>query len=419
MPKNQEKYPNFSRSRDKKVIELNPPIEILAGDMPGLLTAISATHAKVRWEDSFAAGETVAIKASARGKYSHNLDCAVEDESTLRFKDHSVAVAMDLLHTVRKGQHIQICQDTDVEHSAKSHGFDAVTLPVRSLPELSWGDVDSSATFLGQVFAAPFLITGMTGGVEKGTLINERLAAAAARARIPLGVGSQRMAIENKQYESIFKLKDKFPDLFLIGNLGIAQLIRGDAVRDSRAAVDMINADALAIHVNVLQELIQVEGDRDFRGVIAKIGEVVASLPVPVIVKEVGCGLDTRTAKALWDAGVRHFDVGGAGGTSWAFIEGQRANDSMVRRRGQVFRDFGIPTAVAVRSVRDALPDATIIATGGIRDGLVARKAIYTGANMVGVGLPLMRAALTGERPVCDLLDSMMTEYKIAVMCTH
>ena len=400
------------------MIALNPPLPFVSGPRAGFITEISVTAARVKWSDTGTHPTPVSLLVMTGDLKPHHLDIASADNDLLTFRDVSQPQVMDLLHVLRKGQHITICANDDVEHSGRAHGFDAITLPVVALPETHWDDVQTTANFCGRSFNAPILITGMTGGVTRAAMINDRLARAAIAHNIPMGVGSQRMALENPVYESIFKLKDRYPSLFLIGNIGIAQLRNDSYLVDCQMAVDMIRADALAIHVNVLQELIQVEGDRDFRGLIPRIGAVAAAIKVPVIVKEVGAGLDVTTAKKLWDAGLRNFDIGGAGGTSWAHIEGLRASNPMIQRRGAIFRDWGIPTAKALQNVRTALPEANLIATGGIRDGLTARKAVYLGANMVGIGLPLMRAALDSEDGPEHTLGSIITEYKIASLCS-
>lgn len=400
------------------MIKLNPPLPVVAGGHPGFVTGMSATHARVEWSDGIKSQPAPTSAVISTGTKQYKIAIKSADNQLIQFAESSLAVALDLLHGLRKGQHIDLCATEDVEHSGKKHGFDAVTLPVVALPEVAWNDVSTSTTFMGRTFSAPILITGMTGGVARGTLINERLARAASQCGVPMGVGSQRMALENPEHAGIFKLKDKFKDLFLIGNIGIGQLREANYLDLCKRAVEMINADALAIHVNVLQELIQEEGDRDFRGLLDKIANVSASLAVQVIVKEVGAGLDVATAKALNDRGVKYFDVGGSGGTSWAHIEGLRSDDSLIRRRGEIFRDWGIPTAEAVSSLRREIPDAQIIATGGIRDGLTALKALYIGANMVGIGLPLMRAALVGDDEPANLLRAVIQELKIAKICS-
>lgn len=324
----------------------------------------------------------------------------------------SRAQLIDLLHLVRKGQHIHICATMDVEASDRYTGFSDLTLVPQALPELAWGELDTRARFLGRDFPYPLLITGMTGGIERGAEINRRLAAAAARFGIPMGVGSQRLALENPEHAEIFAVKRAAPSVFLIGNLGFAQL-RGRpvdaAVDDCKRAVAMIEADALAIHVNVLQEVVQVEGDRDFRGAYDMLTALARQLEVPLVVKEVGSGIDAATALRLVDCGVAAIDIGGKGGTSWSFIEGARATAPATRRVAQTFRDWGVPTAIALRNARLATQSrAALVATGGVRDGLTVAKAVALGADMVGIGLPLFRAALDSETGPHEVLEELV-----------
>jgi isopentenyl-diphosphate delta-isomerase len=408
------------------MIQVTPhlPLIALARDgqaYHGELIAISEVSAQVELRQHDLSVKPTDIRSILIGSKS-NPSAVFKIEGSidglLSFDRDSQPEIRDFLHGLRKSQHLEICANHDVEHSSRRNGFEDVELPVLALPETSWADIATSVSFLGRTFSAPILITGMTGGVAQGTIINERLAEAATAHNIPMGVGSQRMALENEAHADIFRVKRKYPKLFLIGNIGIGQLRSKDYLDFCQRAVDMISADALAIHVNVLQELIQIEGDRDFRGVIEKIGHVTTKLKRPVIVKEVGVGLDVPTAKRLAEVGVSCFDVGGSGGTSWALIEGLRSIDPIIRRRGEVFRNWGIPTAKAVRDLRLALPKSSIIATGGVRDGLTVLKALHVGANMAGIGLPLMRAAIEGADQSSKLLGAIIDEIKIAKMCS-
>ena len=327
-------------------------------------------------------------------------------------------ILADLLTLIRKSQHIEICATTDIEASDRYTGFSDVLLRPMALPELSWADLDTSRAFLGGRFALPLLITGMTGGLAQGAEINLRLARAAAAAGIPMGVGSQRVALDNPQHAAIFAVKKTVPDLFLIGNIGIAQLRGVQALEMCQRAVEMINADALAIHVNVLQEVVQVEGDRDFRGVLAQIAVLRERLGVPLMIKEVGAGLDLETARRLHEAGVAALDCGGKGGTSWSFIEGERTSAAVTRAVAATFRDWGIPTAVAVALLRRDLPQIPLVATGGIRDGLDVAKAVALGADLCGIGLPLLRAALHSEDAVHEALQVFAQGLKTAMLCS-
>ena len=326
----------------------------------------------------------------------------------------------DLLHLVRKEQHIHICATVDVEASDRYTGFRDLVLVPQALPELGWQDLNTQTTFLGRRFDYPILITGMTGGIERAAEINRRLAMAAAYFGIPMGVGSQRLALENPQHSDIFAVKRTNPKVFLIGNLGFAQLRgrpRRTAVDDCKRAVSMIEADALAIHINVLQEVVQVEGDRDFRGAFDMLSGLVHELGVPLLVKEVGSGVDAATAVRLLECGVHAIDIGGKGGTSWSFIEGARASSPSTQRVAQSFRDWGIPTAIALRNVRAAVKtQVDLVATGGIRDGLTIAKAMALGADLVGVGLPLFRAALESESGPLEVLDELVQGLKTAMI---
>jgi isopentenyl-diphosphate delta-isomerase len=330
--------------------------------------------------------------------------------------DHSGLA--DLMTLVRKNQHISICATKDVEASDRYTGLEEITLLPCALPELDWSELDTSTWFLGNRFRLPLLITGMTGGLARGADINLRLAKAAAAFGIPMGVGSQRVALDNPDHAAIFTVKKAVPDLFLIGNIGIAQLLSPDAADLCQRAVDMIAADALAIHVNVLQEVVQVEGDRNFRGVLTKIASIARSLSVPLLVKEVGVGLDPTTAQRLIEAGAAALDCGGKGGTSWSLIEGERASSPVTRAVAQNFRDFGIPTAVSLAAIRAALPHVSLAATGGIRDGLMVAKACALGANVCGIGLPLLRAALEGEEAVHEQLTTFAQGLRVAMIVT-
>lgn len=328
-----------------------------------------------------------------------------------KFQLASEQVAIDLLSRIRKQQHIEICAKEDVESSDKFTGFSDFHFIPEALPTLNLSDLDTSQTFLGRKFSLPILITGMTGGVDEGSRINENLAAAATHHNIPMGVGSQRIALENPGLASIFTVKKNFPKLFLIGNLGYAQLRTEDPVALACRAVDMIDADALAIHLNFIQEAIQLEGDLPFGHGLEAIEKICRAVSVPVIVKEVGCGISPNTARKLISAGVSAIDVGGRGGTSWARIEGMRSINPRTQRLGELFGDWGIPTAYSVRSCAKASPGFEFVATGGIRNGLVVAKALGLGATMVGVGLPLFKAALISSEAVIEVLDQMKSEF--------
>ena len=312
----------------------------------------------------------------------------------------------ELISQLRKDQHIELCAHQDVEASDRFTGFSRLNFIPEALPLIDQADLDLQCKFLGRTFSAPLLITGMTGGIHKGHEINRRLAQTAARFNIPMGLGSQRIALENADYAEIFKVKAFAPGLFLIGNIGMAQLTGSNALELCRRAVDMIEADALAIHFNLVQECIQVEGDRRFSGFLQQLAPICANLGVPIIAKEVGCGITPQSVQRLRDLGIAAIDIGGKGGTSWSHIEGLRSNSARVQNLGSQFRDWGIPTAYSLAAVHEACPGFPIIATGGIRDGLTIAKAVALGASMAGIGLPLLRAALASEDAPRELIAS-------------
>lgn len=327
----------------------------------------------------------------------------------------------------RKNDHIRICAESDVESEGRP--FASVRLIPESLPELRLEDVDTRQTFLGRTFALPLLVTGMTGGVDKGQDINLTLAQAAARMGIPMGLGSQKIMLSRPETRALFDVREQAPGLFLIGNIGVVSGNYGVTPDDVLRLVEDLALDAFALHLNALQECIQPEGERDFRGGLAFIEKVVRRLPVPVVVKEVGSGISSATCTRLLDAGVAAIDVGGNGGTSWGYIEGQRA-PGPGRRLGDLFRNWGFGTEESLVAARGACSthlrgrDVSLIATGGIRDGLQVAKAVALGATVCGVGLPLLRAVVSPPAGL-DPLEGALQELhffrdslKIAMFCS-
>lgn len=321
---------------------------------------------------------------------------------------------MPELITTRKEQHIDLCATQDVEATDRGTGFERLCFCPRTLPELDWQELDTRTKLLGRTFAAPFVISGMTFGVERSEVINHNLARCAAHHNIPMGVGSQRIALEHPDIAQQNNPRRHAPDIFLLANLGISHLQRDLCLR----AVEMIEANALAIHLNVMQELMQPEGSRSFRGVLQKLNDLAKNFPVPIIVKEVGFGIDVQTATRLFESGVTALDVGGKGGTSWSWIEGLRRDDHEIRQLAQAFRNWGIPTAYNTAVLRAALPHCPLLATGGIRDGLTAAKALALGANMVGLGLPLLKAALIDADTTIKVMDCFIRGLKVSMLTT-
>jgi isopentenyl-diphosphate delta-isomerase len=319
----------------------------------------------------------------------------------------------------RKNEHLDVILTQDVGSTGPT-GFDALTFEHVALPELDLDEIDLGLEFLGRRLEAPFLISSMTGGPDEATRINENLARAAGRLGIAFAVGSQRVALDDGGGQAGFcrSLKDHMGEAPLLANFGGAQL-RGESGLDmARNAVEMIGADALIIHLNPLQEAVQDGGDRNWSGLLDRLEALVMQSPVPVVVKEVGSGISGRMAQKLWRAGVRIIDVAGAGGTSWAAVEAGRAPDERLRAIAETFRGWGIPTARALADVRAACPKATVIASGGIRSGLDAAKAIRLGADLVGQAAGVLAAALESEAAVIAHFEDRIAELRIACFCT-
>jgi isopentenyl-diphosphate delta-isomerase len=314
----------------------------------------------------------------------------------------------------RKREHIQIVLDDPVA-AGVSTGFERYRLVHCALPDLDLAAVDTSVTILGKTLRAPILISGMTGGVEHAAEINRRLATAAQATGIAMGVGSQRIAIEHPDRAQWFQVRQYAPDILLLANLGAVQLNYSYDVDHCRRAVEMIGADALALHLNPLQEAVQAGGDINWSGLLRKIERVCTALEVPVVVKEVGWGISGKTARQLAEAGVAAIDVGGAGGTSWSEVERHRAPTERLRMVAAAFADWGIPTAESVLMVRAAVPNVPVIASGGLRTGVDAAKAIALGADLAGFAAPMLRAAAVTEEAVHDLLAASIDQLRISM----
>lgn len=316
----------------------------------------------------------------------------------------------------RKKEHLELCLDTETVAGPQGTGLDRYFFLHNALPEVDIAEIDLSASFLGKPLKAPLLISSMTGGFELARKVNRNLARAAQELGLAMGVGSQRVALEEKSAADSFKVRDLAPDILLLGNLGAVQLNYGYGIGECRQAVRMIQADGLILHLNVLQEAVQPEGNRNFRGLAAKIADICRQLEVPVVAKEVGGGISADVALRLKRAGVKAIDVAGRGGTSWYAVEAKRA-----ARRGQpadlTFSDWGIPTEEALVQVRAATPDLEIIASGGIRSGLDIAKTIALGANIAAIGQPLLAPALESAEEVVKFLRGVIYEIKVAMLC--
>ena len=318
----------------------------------------------------------------------------------------------------RKADHLRICLEDGVQCQNITHGFENYQFIHCCLPELALDDIQLQTSFLGKLLGAPLLISSMTGGTELARIINGRLATVAQQYQIAMGVGSQRIALEQPQVAKTFAVRTYAPDILLLANLGAVQLNYGYGIDQCQRVVDLLEADALILHLNPLQEFVQSRGDTNFRGLLPKITALCQALPVPVIVKEVGNGISAPVATQLINAGVAAIDVAGAGGTSWAKVESERATDLRQRRLGQTFADWGIPTAeciTAIRTVNDTIP---LIASGGLRNGLDAAKAIALGADLAGMAYPFLKAAHDSEEALQSLVDILIDELKTVLFCT-
>ena len=316
----------------------------------------------------------------------------------------------------RKKEHLELCLDTARVSGPSTTGLEAYRFVHNALPELDIDEIDTGTEFLGKRLRAPILISSMTGGFALARKVNRNLAAAAQVLGLAMGVGSQRVAIEEPSAADSFQVRDLAPDILLFGNLGAVQLNYGYGLEHCRRAAAMIGADGLILHLNVLQEAVQPEGNRNFKGLTTKIEEVCRDLGLPVIAKEVGNGISVDVATRLCRAGVAAIDIAGKGGTSWSAVEAQRA----ARQGGRAdaaFIDWGIPTEDALISVRKALPNMPLIASGGIRTGVDVAKSIALGADLGALGQPLLAAALDSTDEVVKSLAGVIHELKVGMLC--
>ncbi len=317
----------------------------------------------------------------------------------------------------RKSEHLRINLEEDVRFPRVTTGLERYRFVHRALPEISLEQVDLATQFLGRRLRKPLLISSMTGGTAQAQRINYHLAEGAQDAGIAMGLGSLRAAIEAPHLADTFRVRHLAPDILLLANLGAVQLNTGLDVDDCRRVVELVEADALILHLNPLQEVLQAEGDTDWRSLLTKIEAVCRGLEVPVVVKEVGWGISADVAQQLVDVGVAAIDVAGAGGTSWSQVEMHRAPTARRRRLCAAFADWGIPTAEALVDVRAALPHIPLVASGGLRDGLDLTKALALGADLGGMAGPFLKAADASAQAVAQLADEMADVLRIAMFC--
>ncbi len=317
----------------------------------------------------------------------------------------------------RKTRHLDVCLEVDVA-SRLDGGWPAVRLRHEALPEIALADVDVGTTFLGLPLRAPLIVSSMTGGTARAAEINRRLARGAESAGIAFALGSGRAMLEHEALRDTFDVRPVAPRVALFANLGAVQLNYGVRVEDARRLVETLGANGLYLHLNPLQEALQRGGDTNFRALEPKIAALCAGLDVPVIAKSVGSGIAPSTAARLVECGVAAIDVAGAGGTSWARVEGKRSDDPARERIAEAFGDWGYPTPRATAALRAALPEVPLVASGGIRDGVQVAKALALGADLAGLALPFLRAADESDAAVAALIDELVAGLRIAMFAT-
>ncbi len=333
-------------------------------------------------------------------------------------KDHSKPTSS------RKAEHVDLVVAEDVSHRSVVSGFDALRFDHCALPELSVAEVDTSTLFLGKHLDAPLLISSMTGGYDDAERINRSLARAAKKFGLAIGIGSARQALEDKKFHKSFSVvRKEHPQGLVFSNIGgveVAALHKAGKIETLRRIVDLVQADALIVHLNPLQELMQPEGARDFRGILAGIEASVKTLGIPIIVKEVGAGISKDVAERLVRTGVRAIDVAGSGGTSWAGVEIMRHHKHR-RTTLEAFWDWGIPTVDALQAIKQLRKTMTfgLVASGGVRSGIDVAKSIALGADLAAMAQPFIKSlADGGEEALSAHIESVIEQLRLCMVLT-
>ena len=411
------------------LVRLMPKLPVRLGATPGACLALGPLACELQLDRPVAAGEPIPLRLDAHGERSALVFVATPGEAEAhseggvrqRFEllPEDAETAHDLLTLLtrlRKEAHLEICLREDVEATV-GPGFERVRLPHASLPDLDGDAVRLDVPFLGRRLRLPLVICGMTGGTPRGGEINRALAAVAQRTGVALGLGSQRSMLEDPSLTETFQVRDVAPDVPLLANLGAVQLNYGVTPEGCALAVERVGADALCLHLNALQEMIQPEGNRNFTKIAHRIGRVVDEVSVPVLLKETGTGMAGSVARLAAELGCAGIDVSGLGGTSWARVEALRHEDPRRRAVGLAFRDWGVTTVDSLVACRAAAPDALIVASGGVRSGQDMARALALGADVCGMALPLLRAVSRSQAAAVELVERLADELQVALMC--
>lgn len=323
---------------------------------------------------------------------------------------------MDLGINKRKTEHIRLCLNDNVEGINKTTGLEGISFIHNALPEIDFNDIQLDSTFLNKKVNAPFLVSSMTGGSELAEEINGNLAKAAEKKGWAIALGSTRALLESDAHKDSFLVRQHAPTAPLIANIGAVQFNYGYGADECQRIVDLTEADSIVLHLNSLQEITQDEGDINFHELLPKIEEVCKKLSVPVGVKEVGFGIDGTVAKRLYDAGISYIDVAGAGGTSWSQVEKLRSKDPLRKAAAEAFNSWGIPTKDCIVSVRSELGSRVpVVASGGMKTGVDAAKAMTIGADMIGFARKLLQAATESEEAVIEAMTQIEFELKMTM----
>ncbi|MEH7235919.1 type 2 isopentenyl-diphosphate Delta-isomerase [Bacillus sp. JJ1562] len=315
----------------------------------------------------------------------------------------------------RKSQHIKITLNEKVTGESISTGLESFVFMHNALPEIDFDEISIESSFLGFECKTPFLISSMTGGTAFAETINRNLAIAAEESGWMLALGSTRALLDSDGHSTSFLMRKYAPSVPILANLGAVQFNYGYGVEECRKIIELTEADMLVLHLNSIQEVIQENGDTNFKGILKKIEQVCSVLEVPVGVKEVGWGIDGQTAKKLIDAGVSFVDVAGAGGTSWSQVEKFRANDPIKRVAAEAFSEWGIPTAESIKLVRGESADIPLIASGGMQTGLEGAKTIVLGADLVGFGRSILKEATQSAEDVLEVMKIREMELRMSM----